>query len=149
MAQQPKDIVVASLSEEINNIPAFAQRSILTGREFAYAYHPAYYSQIQQRTIDLIYAQYGDNIVILQSFIKQHNIDYIMIEKTAFTPEYLLEKDWLINSSWKAETQNAITKLTTNYSPAIINFIEPCSVVTTENFNLISTDCILKNSLND
>lgn len=32
---QPQDIRIASLAEEANNIPTFAQRSILVGREYA------------------------------------------------------------------------------------------------------------------
>ena len=40
LAQQPKDIMVASLSDDANNIPAFAHRSILVSEEFAFPYHP-------------------------------------------------------------------------------------------------------------
>ena len=143
LAQQPKDILVASLSEEINNIPAFSQRSILTGREFAYAYHPVYYNQIKQRTINLLQAQYSPDIAVLKSFVKQYDVDYLLIENTAFTPEYLLEKDWLINSSFSSETRGAIISLNSN-SSALTQLILPCSVVTTKNFNLLDTACILK-----
>ena len=72
LAEQPKDMLVASLSEEANNIPAFAQRSILVGREFAMAYHPIYFRQIKRRAVDLLQAQYSPDLKSLQS---SHSFD--------------------------------------------------------------------------
>ncbi|HEY9769888.1 MAG TPA: hypothetical protein V6C71_15570 [Coleofasciculaceae cyanobacterium] len=144
LAQQPKDILVASLSAEANNIPAFSQRSILVGDEFAYAYHPAYYNQIKQRTVDLLQAQYSANLKILQFFIRKYDLDYLLIDKNAFTPEYLLEKDWLINSSWSEETKKAIAQLESGSTPALTRFIQSCTVISTEDLILFNTACIIK-----
>ena len=147
LARQPKDILVASLSEDANNIPAFSRRSILVGGEFAYAYHPAYYNRIQQRTVDLLQAQYTPDIKVLTLFIRKYDVDYIILDKTAFTPKYLLEKDWLINSSWRDETELAIAHIESE-SPSVLSIVIPdCSVVSTDNSYLIDTSCILQSSV--
>jgi len=145
LAQQPKDIMVASLSKEVNTIPAFAQRSILIGEEFALAYHPSYYSQVEERAIALIQAQYTSDIKVLKSFIKQYDIDYLLLDKVAFTSDYSLDQDWLINSSWSDVTRNAIADLESEVSPVLVKFIEFCSVVTTKDLDLLDTTCIFEN----
>lgn len=143
LAKQPKEILVASLSEEANNIPAFAQRSILVGREFAMAYHPAYHHQIKQRTVDLLQAQYTTDLKVLQSFIQKYGVDYLLVDQNAFTSQYLLDQDWLINSSWSGETEKAIehreAKLDSNFN----NLGLSCLVVSTKKFDLLDTNCIL------
>ena len=144
LAQQPKDILVASLSIEVNNIPAFSQRSILVGDEFALAYHPAYYNQIKQRTVDLLQAQYSPDLKDIQSFIQQYNIDYLLLDRNAFTAQYLLAKNWLINSSWKEQTQKAIAQLKSKYSPALREINPSCSVISTQTLDLLESSCILE-----
>ena len=146
LARQPKDILVASLSEDANNIPAFSQRSILVGGEFAYAYHPVYYDRVKQRTVDLLQAQYTPDIKVLTSFIRKYDLNYIMLDKTAFTPEYLLEKDWLINSSWRDETKFAIAQIESESTSVLAKLILDCSVVSTDSSYLIDTTCILSRS---
>ncbi len=143
LAQQPKDILVASLSKKANNIPAFSQRSILVGGEFAMAYHPAYHNQIQQRTVALLQAQYSSDVAVLKSFIEQYNIDYFLLDHTAFGSEYFSRKKWLINSSWQDETQQAIKQLKSRTTPALARFISPCTAISTEDLILLDAACIV------
>ncbi|MGD1920334.1 MAG: hypothetical protein ACFCAD_16495 [Pleurocapsa sp.] len=144
LAQQPKNILVASLSEEANNIPAFSQRSILVGREFAMAYHPTYHNQIKQRTVDLLQAQYSVDLNIIQSFIDKYAIDYWLLDSNAFDTEYLKEKDWLINSSWVQETNQINEQLEMGSDSILEKSVSSCSVVSTENLNLLDANCILR-----
>jgi len=145
LAQQPKDVLVASLSREVNNIPAFTLRSILIGDEFAMAYHPAYHQQIQQRTVDLLQAQYSPELKVLQSFIRQYNVDYLLLDDHAFTADYLPNKGWLINSSWSEQTQKAIAQLKSKkYSPALKEVVPACSVVSSKTLKLLKSSCILQ-----
>ena len=51
--KQPKDIMIASLSLEADNLPTFAQRSVLVSREYAIPYHMGFYRPFRQRVIDL------------------------------------------------------------------------------------------------
>ncbi|MGB5715096.1 MAG: hypothetical protein WBM44_29770 [Waterburya sp.] len=148
LAQQPKDILVASLSKQANNIPAFSQRSILVGGEFAMAYHPAYHNQIKQRTVALLQAQYSSDLVVLKSFIQQYNIDYFLLDETAFSSEYFSRKKWLINSSWRDETQQTIKQLKSGITPALTRFIQPCTAISTEDLILVDAACINQANMN-
>lgn len=145
LSQQPKEILVASLSKKANNIPAFSQRSILVGREFAMAYHPTYHNQIKQRAIALLQAQYSSDSAVLKSFIDQYKINYLLLDKTAFTPEYLARKKWLLNSSWQNETKQVIKQLKSKNIPALTKAIKPCTSISTKDLILVDTSCIKKN----
>ena len=142
LARQPKDIVIASLSDDANNIPAFASRSILVGEEFAFPYHPYYHREIQQRAKDLIDAQYSTYGETLLSFIDRYNIDYLLLDKTAFTPQYLQTKNWLLYSSWQNTTKKAMAKLKTTATFVLPPLVKTCSVVSTQKANLLDTKCI-------
>ena len=146
IAQQPKDTLIASISEEADNIPAFTQRSVLVAGEFAMAYHPSYYNQIKQRTVDLLQAQYSFNIDVVRSFVEQYGIDYWLLDKNAFTPQYLLSQDWLINSSWSKETTKIVEQLELGAYSALNELVSSCAVVSTDNLDLLDSRCILKSS---
>lgn len=148
LEQQPEDILVASISKEVNNIPAFSQRSILVGREFAMAYHPSYHNQIKQRTVDLLQAQYSIDIDAVQSFIRKYGVDYWLLDNNAFTPEYLKAKDWLINSSWSSQTKQAIKLVDQRSNFILPKLMSSCSVVSTKNFDLLDSNCILNSKGN-
>ena len=56
----------------------------------------------------------------------------------------LREKNWLVNSSWSAETDKIIEELSTGkLSPALAELIPSCSVVSSDRLVLLSSDCIL------
>lgn len=142
LATQPKTTLVASLAPEADNIPAFAQRATLVGREFALPHHPQYYEQIQQRAADLIRAQYSPNLSDTQRLIAKYEIDFLLIETTAFTPDYLLEKDWLIRSSFQTIVKDAVTQLQQDVSPAIVLVMDQCSVWSTKEIILLDANCV-------
>ena len=144
LKQQPKDITIASLSNEANYIPAFSLRSILVSEEFAFPYHPYYYREIEQRAADLIKAQYATDTAVLNSFIDKYSVDFIFIDKTAFVPQYLQDKNWLVYSSWQNVTEDAIALLETKTSLVLPPLIKACSVVSTPQANLLDTKCITK-----
>lgn len=140
LLNQPEKTVVASLSPEANNIPAFAQRSTLVGREFALGHHPDYYRQIHQRTIDLIRAQYSPNPLDIQHAIDRYGIDFFLIDRTAFSVSYL-EQDWLIYSSMNSVVQDVITQREQGITPAMIKWIDQCSVLSIKNLILVEAAC--------
>lgn len=141
LQQQPKDSLVATLSDEADNIPTFAQRSILVGREYALPFHLGYYSQIRQRTTDLIHAQYSQNLASAKKVIQMYKVNFWLLERTAFNSEYLIEKTWLRSFS-PAFTQ-ALTNLEKGITPALANLTKKCSILETEKFNLLKADCIM------
>lgn len=94
-ASQPKDVMIASLSDEANNLPTFARRSVLTNSECAVPFHPAYYRQIRQRGFDLMHAQYSEDLAVVQKLIGEYKIDFLLVDRNAFSPRYV-KKNHLI-----------------------------------------------------
>ncbi|WP_083602310.1 hypothetical protein [Hydrococcus rivularis] len=144
LSKQPKDTLVASIAQESDNIPAFSQRSILASREFALAYHPAYYNRIEQRTIDTIRAQYSSDLSVTKSIIKKYGIDFLLIERNSFEPDYLFKQEWLIRSSFRDSVFATINRLEKGEKPALEKLSDHCSVVSTEKFILLEAACITK-----
>ncbi len=146
--QQPKDTLIASLAAEGKNLPSFTERSVLTAREYSVPYHTGYYNQIRQRTIDLINAQYSPDLKQVQNFIQKYGIDFWLLEKTAFTPDYLVKNRKSPNRIWIRQYQpaaaEALTRLEQGIVPALANVVDRCSVHETEGFVVLQADCIAK-----
>jgi hypothetical protein len=156
--QQPKDIMIASLTQEANNLPTFAKRSILTGREYALPYHKGYYKELRQRTVDLIAAQYGD-LARLQAFIQQYGVDFFVVEQESFKPDYLTD-DWL--RQYEPFASQAVAQLEGGRKPALARLRNRCSVLKSDRLvvpdvkiepreagqiEVLSAPCILKAKL--
>ncbi len=143
LQRQPKDVVIATLSSEADFIPSFAQRTVLTAREYSIPYHWDYYQQIRQRTQDLIQAQYSSSQAELNQFIQKYQVNLWLLEETAFTAKYLSENSWL--NQFQPETNNAISALQQSIKPSIISKIEQCSIFRTAKLNLLDAQCIVEN----
>lgn len=138
---QPKDSLIASLAEEANNLPTFAQRSILVGREYAIPYQLGYYRQFRQRTLELINAQYSLKLVAAQNLIQKYGIDFWLLDKAAFTPEYLANNSWL--RQYQPATAEAIALLQQGKIPALSQVVERCQVFDRDGFVILKAECIL------
>ena len=143
LQQQPPEIVIATLSSEADFIPSFAQRSVLTAREYSIPYHWDYYGQIRQRTKDLIQAQYSLNLKTVRQFGDRYDVDFWLLDRSAFTPEYLTQNDWL--RQFSTVIKPAIDNLETG-QPAIMQQSDRCSVYRTASLNLLDTKCLVSAS---
>lgn len=140
-AQKPKDILIASLSEEANYIPTFSQRSVLFAWEYAIPYHLSYYSQIKQRATEFIWAQYHLDIQWMKNFINTYGIDFLILDREAFMPEYVLKNPWL--RQWYYQMGNQIEiNLQNGNTPPIVGTIDKCSVLETEKLWVLEAKCI-------
>jgi hypothetical protein len=154
-AQQPKDILIASLAEEVDNIPAFSKRSVLVSKEYALPFHLGYYNPMRQRAIDLINAQYSPDLKVLQGFIKKYQIDFFLIDRNAFQPAAILNnpglRNWLMQ--FQPATNEAIAHLQKKEGQknegqkkegvAILPLLKPCTVLKTRNLSVLDAQCIL------
>jgi hypothetical protein len=140
--RQPKDSLIASLSEEANNLPTFAQRSILAGREYAIPYHLGYYRQFRQRTIQLINAQYSSDLAEAQVLIQKYGVDFWLLDKAAFTPEYLANNTWY--RQYQPATAEAIAQLKQEKTPALSKVMGSCAVFDRDGFVVLNAKCITK-----
>lgn len=146
-AQQPKDILIAALAEETDNLPSFAKRSILVGREYALPYHTGYYAKIRQRTIDLINAQYSPDLKQVQNFIQKYGVDFWILDQKAFTPEYIAKPGAKI-SRWIRQFQPAATEALESVKkgtvPALARVSDRCLVLESDRLIVVNTECIAK-----
>ncbi|OCQ91433.1 hypothetical protein BCD67_23775 [Oscillatoriales cyanobacterium USR001] len=139
--QQPKDILIASLSEEVSFLPSFSQRSILVGREYGIPYHIGYYRQFKQRAIELIRAQYSPDITVVKNLINKYGIDFWMLEKNALTLNYVEKYGWLKNFD---STSTVIAELKQGKTPALKEYMERCTVFQNDSLLVLKASCIAK-----
>lgn len=145
LAQQPKDIQVASLALESNNIPAFARRSLLVGRELTLPHHIRYYAEIQQRATAVVQGQYSPDPAVLRGVLETYGIDYWLLDANAFDPNYFLQpaQDWLYHSSFNATVEAAIAQLKAGEKGAIAQYIPTCTVLQAKDLILLDARCLL------
>ncbi|NEQ95290.1 MAG: hypothetical protein F6K30_00905 [Cyanothece sp. SIO2G6] len=139
-AQQPKDIVIASLSEVANNIPSLSKRSILTSSEISNPYHFGYYQVINQRTQDLFQAQYSTNRKEVLEFIQTYGVDFWLSDRGAFHPDYIAQNPWLRElEPFASEAQQ---DLRDNQRPILVRMIRRCSALETNQYVVLDTQCM-------
>ena len=141
LQKQPKDTLIASLIADTDNIPTFAQRSILVSREYAIPYHWGYYARFRQRVIDLIKNQYTTNPNQLKQFIRHYGVDLWIVENSSFVAEYLDNNRWL--KQHQPVTQEVIDGLRQGKLPVLLKYKDICTVFTQDQFTVISTKCLL------
>lgn len=140
--QQPKHILIATLSEKGNDIPTFSQRSILTGREYALPFHLGYYRQIQQRTTELLQAQYSPDLAPAQQLIQKYGIDFWLLDRSAFSGEYLPSMSWL--QSFQPAFHQALSGLQQGAVPAIAQFTQGCAVFENRSLVVLDAKCMIR-----
>ncbi|MEB3358628.1 MAG: hypothetical protein VKK04_18020 [Synechococcales bacterium] len=140
-AQQPPDILIASLSEQANNIPSLSRRSVLTSSEIANPYHMGYYRQIQARTYDLMRAQYSPDLAEVQAFITQYGIDFWLVDNVAFSPDYIERNSWL--RQIEPYASEAKQTLLSGQKPALAQLMRSCRAFRTGGRTILDAACIL------
>lgn len=140
LAQQPKDIVVASLIRKADVIPTFARRSLLVGREYAIPYHVRYANQFRQRAIDLLKAQYTPNRAELQQFVQTYGVDYWLIDQESFSRKFLKE-EWV--RQYPTAVKAAEASLQRQRAPALKRLAKRCTVLSANDLSLLEAKCLL------
>jgi hypothetical protein len=152
LQKYPKDTLIASLLGEANNIPSFAQRPILVGSEYAIAYHIGYYRQLRQRLTDLIRAHYSPNLVDTQNLIQKYGVDFLLVEKGVFAPEYITKNKWLrqylspkLPDDMLAKLmRETLESLQTGTVPALSKVIQECNAFNAGELVLLDAKCIVE-----
>ncbi|MGF1493774.1 MAG: hypothetical protein ACFBSC_15220 [Microcoleaceae cyanobacterium] len=139
--QQPKDTMIASLSGEVNQLPTFAKRSILMGREYMIPYQLGYYNQMYQRTVDLLKAHYDPDLSVLKDLIQTYEINFFLTEMSAFSPQFFENNDWILEFT---DGQTGLTQLQAGEIPALAWATNRCIVFQFQQFLVADADCILK-----
>ncbi|NEQ96522.1 MAG: hypothetical protein F6K30_07335 [Cyanothece sp. SIO2G6] len=142
LQNQPTSIRVASLANEINNIPTFAQRSIVTGSEYAIPYHVGYYQQLRQRTNELIKAQYSLNKTDLVDFIQTYSVTFWLLEQSAFQPSYVESDSWIQQHPEAA--RRALANLQAQPRLPLVRARRKCQILKEGNLILLDAGCIAR-----
>jgi hypothetical protein len=140
LQQQPKDVLIATLSSEGDFIPSFAKRSVLVAEEYSIPYHLDYYQPIRQRTQDLIKAQYSANQKDVNQFIQKYGVDLWLLDKNAFTTQYLQNNPWL--KQFQSKTQQAVASLKSTQKPLVAKKTQQCRIFQTAKLDLLDTQCL-------
>ncbi|MGB3238125.1 MAG: hypothetical protein WBB29_07505 [Geitlerinemataceae cyanobacterium] len=149
--EQPIDTLVASLEPEMDNIPSFSQRSVLVAQEYSIAYHLGYYLQFRQRLIDLVTAQYSASLQPMKQSIEKYGIDFLVLNKSAFDPNYILQHLWLNGlrisiasngDELAASIQEAVEFLQAGKIPALAYTLGSCSIYQTSSVLVLDASCI-------
>ncbi|MGD1851770.1 MAG: hypothetical protein ACFCBU_14660 [Cyanophyceae cyanobacterium] len=139
---QPKDILVASLAKEADNIPTFAQRSVLAASEYAIPYHWGYYQQLRQRIEDTIVAQYSSDLNVIADFIDQYEVDYWLVETWKLSLEEFQKSPRL--QQFDPTSSEVMDSLKAGEQPILPIFYESCTAVEQKDQRLLDARCIRK-----
>ena len=134
---QPKDIVIASLVEEADNLPAFAHRSVLVSREAAVPYHLGYYLPFRERVTDLIQAQYSAYPATVNRVINRYQIDFWLLDRSV-SPQDLSDA-WLKQYLSATDIDNL-----QNREPVLASLIERCSTFQEGDLVVLAAECIIR-----
>ncbi|RZM82079.1 hypothetical protein [Leptolyngbya iicbica] len=140
--QQPKDSLIASLSNEASNLPSFAGRSILVSEEHGLAYHTEYYRQFRQRVIDLLNAQYTTDPAVVAAFIQQYGVDFWLLDHHAFAPTYVSDSQWM--RQFQPAADQATEHVAQGQVPIVSQAVPSCSVFQSDRWTVLDADCVVR-----
>ncbi|MFM7220070.1 MAG: hypothetical protein ACKO21_07640 [Nodosilinea sp.] len=146
-AQQPKDTVIASLSPEASQIPTFSRRSLLVGGEgYLLPYHPQYFQPMSQRLLNLLQAQYSPDWSQVQSFIRDNRVDFWLLDRDSFQPDFADPKAYLtaIFAQFPDQTASLKTALQARQVPALATVNNRCTALQTNGFRVLRARCLLR-----
>lgn len=139
LQQQPRDITIASIGEEANNIPSFSQRAIFVGREYAIPYQMGYYGVFRQRLVDLVRALYSPRPQDLQKFLADYRIHFFLLDPNTFTPEYLANQRWIQDLQIVQESEQLMQR---GEVPVLATLVPQCQALETQGMILVNAECI-------
>jgi hypothetical protein len=131
--------VIATLSSEADNIPSFAHRSVLTGREYLLPYSRGYYRRLAARTRALIDAYYDHDPAGLRTLLEQWRITHLVVADDAFTVAHVRDSWWA--AMFPQAGKRALASLRTS-PPAFTMLSETCTVKRLPGFRIVGAGCL-------
>ena len=89
----------------------------------------------------IIFAQYSSDLTDVKNFIQKYGIDFWMLHRGSFTPEYVEDNSWLMQYE---SAQEAVTFLQLGYIPALATTIPNCTVFQNDSLFVLDANCILE-----
>ncbi|GAB4346505.1 MAG: hypothetical protein Fur0042_12000 [Cyanophyceae cyanobacterium] len=150
LAALPKDVVIAGITDELDNVPTFARRSVLSAREYGIPYHWGYYQRFRDRVAATLAALYSPELSTVAAFQERYGVDFWLLDDETFTlPHLRAEGSWMRENRWFAQFQpahdQAIAHLQTPPGPALARAIAaPCVVFLGSGLQILDGSCLAK-----
>lgn len=139
---QPKDALVASLMPEADSLPAFSRRPVLVANEFMIPYSRGYARLFDWRARALIRAHYSPDPAPLGDLITRYGVDLLLIDEKSFrVPD--MERSWWARH-YPVAAKAALAVINRGEKPALMTFIESCSIFEEGSAAVLSAACILE-----
>lgn len=94
LSSLPEDAMIAATPSLADNIPTFSQRKVFINYELSQPIFDKYWKIIKKRTYNFFDAYYSKDLLHVYKFCERNQIDYLVIDKTHFTKQYLMRR-WL------------------------------------------------------
>ncbi len=85
----PKPALIAAPPGLASHIPLYAFRSVFLSNEAYIPFHQTYFKTIKGRLKDWLSAYYSTDPRVLRQFIRQHHIDYLIVQTDDFSEKRL------------------------------------------------------------
>ncbi len=141
LSKQPKNVLIASLSEEINNLPAFSKKRILVGSETDIPYHKGYAREMNERAGNLIEAFFSPDQMKLGVFVKKYGVNFLLLERNGLEPENLQLSPWILQHP---ESETAIKFLEKGGVPLLRHPKTEWIVYQDERFIIVDAEKIIQ-----
>ncbi len=140
LLKQPADTLIASLTEEASNLPAFSKRPVLVAREYANPYHASFYLELHQRYLDLLCAQYTSDPRIVKGFIEKYGVDLFVLDREAFMPNYPTSKR--VVRRFKPIVKQISARLEQGEVPVLLKHLKDCTALETQDLIVLNAQCV-------
>ena len=77
---------------------------------------------------------------MVQALIQKYGVDFWLLDRAAFTPEYIDNSSWL--RQYQPATAEALTRLQQGEKPALFGVMERCSVFEAQEMVVLDAACI-------
>ena len=140
---------IAGVDGEINNLPTFAQRSIIFGFEYAIPYQLGYYQPLKQRGVETISTFFSPDRQQVADFVQRYDLGFWLVRRSSFQAE-AIRNDKQLGKIIKSEFHddpfvNAITTAITNLEagrvPILATDLDRCSVFSDGDFLILDAAC--------
>ena len=145
----PIDTKIAGIDGEINNLPSFAQRSIIFGFEYAIPYQLGYYQPLKQRGIETISTFFSTDRQQIAEFVQRYDLSFWLVQRSSFQAE-TIRNDKRLGEIVKSDFQDdplvkaiatAIADLEAGRVPVLSTDLDRCSVFSDADFVILDAAC--------
>jgi hypothetical protein len=116
---------------------------VLTNREHVYAWHHGYFSEMRQRTMDLVAAYYAETPTEIAAFADRYGVDLFLVNRRSYGARSYGEA-WggFYPGGWEPYTSEIARRLATPRRFALLELAERCAVVDDGQVAAVPTRCL-------